>query len=185
MVKMTVNDKDNTARALAIAMEEAARLDAWVVVASSSGETASAALSAAREFGDAGRLVIVSSVFGSRGPGDNGMKEEYVREMAEAGVRIVTAAHMLSGAERAMSTKFRGIYPVEVIAHTLRMFSQGVKVAVEIGAMALDAGAIPHGKPIVGVGGTGRGADTAVALTPAYTNDIFSTKIHEILCKPY
>jgi hypothetical protein len=185
MVRLTVNDNENTARSLSIAIEEAIRLNARVVAASSSGDTAVEALRAAREKGIADRLVIVSSVFGSRGPGNNGMKEECVRELGAANVKIVTAAHMLSGAERAMSTKFRGAYPVEIIAHTLRMFSQGVKVAVEIGAMALDAGVIPHGEPIVAIGGTGRGADTVVVLTPAYTADIFSTKVHEILCKPY
>ena len=185
MVALTLNDKDNTDRALGIAADESIRLDAPLLVATSSGATASAALSVAREKGIEGRLIIISSVFGSRGPGNNGMKEEFVSELKGAGVCIVTAAHVLSGAERAMSTKFHGVYPTEIIAHTLRMFSQGVKVAVEIAAMALDAGVIPFGEPVVAVGGTGRGADTVTVLTPAYTQDIFSTKVHEILCKPY
>jgi hypothetical protein len=180
-----MNDKDNTARSLAIAADEAVRLNASLLVASSGGDTAIAALRIAREKGIADRLIIISSVYGSRGPGSNGMKEECKKELDEANVRIITAAHVLSGAERAMSAKFRGIYPAEIIAHTLRMFSQGVKVAVEIAAMALDAGAIPHGEPVVAVGGTGRGADTAVVLTAAYTADIFATKVHEIICKPY
>lgn len=185
MVRLTLRDKDNTERALAIAADEAVRLNAPLLAASSSGETALAAMRAARGKGIADRLFIISSVYGSRGPGLNGMKDECKKELDDAGVRIITAAHVLSGAERAMSTKFTGVYPVEIIAHTLRMFSQGVKVVVEIAAMALDAGAIPHGAPVVAVGGTGRGADTVVVLTPAYTQDIFSTKIHEILCKPY
>ncbi|MCL2058446.1 MAG: hypothetical protein FWH01_05230 [Oscillospiraceae bacterium] len=185
MVALTLNDKGNTARALDIAADEAIRLGSPLLVATSSGETAVAAARVARDKGIAERLVIISSVYGSRGPDDNGMKEEFKKELDEANVRIVTAAHVLSGAERAMSTKFRGVYPVEIIAHTLRMFSQGVKVTVEIAAMALDAGAIRHGSPVVAVGGTGRGADTVVVLTPAYTQDIFSTKVHEILCKPY
>jgi len=185
MVILKQNDAGNTARTLAIAVGEAARLDAPLLVATSSGETAVAALRSAREKGIAERLVVVSSVYGSRGPGLNGMKDAFKQELDDAGVRIVTAAHALSGAERAMSTKFHGVYPVEIIAHTLRMLSQGVKVVVEIASMALDAGAIPHGVPVVAVGGTGRGADTAATLTPAYTNDIFSTRVHELLCKPY
>lgn len=105
--------------------------------------------------------------------------------MLEAkGVRIVTAAHALSGAERALSRNFSGVYPVEIVAHTLRMLSQGTKVCVEIGMMAMDCGAVECGKPVVAVAGTGRGADTAVILTPAYTADFLSTKIHEMLCKP-
>ena len=44
------------------------------------------------------------------------------------------------------------------------MFSQGTKVAVEIAVMALDAGLIPW-RAVIAVGGSGRGADTAVVLT--------------------
>jgi len=184
MVKLTLNDANNTKQTLVIAVGEARRLGVPLIVATSSGETAVAALNAARDGGIAGRLVIVSSVYGSRGPNNNGMTDANRETLDGAGVRIVTAAHVLSGAERALSTKFRGVYPAEIIAHTLRMFSQGVKVAVEISAMALDAGAVKHGTPVVAVGGTGRGADTAVVLAPAYTQDIFSTKISEILCMP-
>ena len=185
MVTLTMNDTGNTSRALAIAADEAARLNAPMLVATSSGETAVEAMRTARDKGIMGQLIIISSVYGSRGPDNNGMKEECKKELDDAKVRIITAAHVLSGAERAMSTKFRGVYPSEIIAHTLRMFSQGVKVAVEISAMALDAGAIRHGNPVVAVGGTGRGADTVTILTPAYTQDILATKVHEILCKPY
>ena len=184
MVSLTLRDKGNTARALDIAVDEAVRRNAPILVASSGGDTAVAAMRAAMENGIADRLYIISSVYGSRGPGSNGMKEECRRELDEANIRIITAAHVLSGAERALSTKFHGIYPSEIIAHTLRMFSQGVKVAVEIAAMALDAGAIPFGTPVIAVGGTGRGADTVAVLTPAYTQDIFATRVHEILCMP-
>ena len=64
------------------------------------------------------------------------------------------------------------------------MFSQGTKVAVEIAVMALDAGLIPFGEPVIAVGGSGRGADTAVVLTPAHAKAIFDTEILEIICKP-
>ena len=185
MVSFILNDKDNTARTLAIAAEEAIRLNAPLLVATTGGDTAVAALRVAKEKGIADRLFVISHAFGTRAPGKNAMQEECKNELVAAGVRIITAAHVLSGAERAMSTKFSGVYPAEIIAQTLRMFSQGVKVAVEIAAMVLDAGAIPYGEPAVAVGGTGRGADTATVLTPAYTADIFATKIHEILCKPY
>lgn len=91
---------------------------------------------------------------------------------------------LLSGAERGISRKFSGAYPVEIMAHTLRMFGQGTKVCVEIAMMALDNGAIELNKPVVCVGGSARGADTACIITPAYTADCLDTKIHEILCKP-
>ena len=91
---------------------------------------------------------------------------------------------MLSGAERGMSRKFGGVYPMEIIANTLRMLGQGTKVCVEISVMALDAGLIPYGEDVIAVGGTDEGADTAIILRPAHAADIFDTWISEILCKP-
>lgn len=74
--------------------------------------------------------------------------------------------------------------PAQVVAHALRMFGQGTKVCVEIAVMALDAGLIPFGREIIAIGGTGRGADTALVLTPAHSRQFFATWIHEIICKP-
>ncbi len=177
--------KDNTQRTLEIAYKRALSMNAPLLVATTTGACAMAALEYLREKGDAERLVIVSHAYGTRAPGVNAMGEERRLQLLSEGAKVVTAAHALSGAERGISTKFHGAYPVEIIAHSLRMFSQGVKVVVEIGAMALDAGMIHYGKPVVAVGGTGSGADTAAVLTPAYSQDIFATRIHELLCMPY
>ena len=97
---------------------------------------------------------------------------------------VVTAAHALSGAERGISKAFGGVYPVEIMAATLRMFGQGVKVCVEIALMAADCGAIRAKQPVMVVGGTGGGADTACVITPSYTTSLLETKVNEILCKP-
>ena len=83
-----------------------------------------------------------------------------------------------------MSGSFGGVYPVEMIAHTLRFFGQGMKVCVEIATMAADGGLLPPNEPIVAIGGTGRGADTAVIMRAAHANHILETKIDRILCKP-
>jgi hypothetical protein len=66
----------------------------------------------------------------------------------------------------------------------LRLFSQGVKVCVEIAMMAADCGAVPLGKAVIAVAGSHAGADTAVVLTPSSSNRILDMKIHEILAKP-
>ena len=61
------------------------------------------------------------------------------------------------------------------------------RIAEEAGAcavMALDTDAIPYGVPVVSMGGSSFGVDTAVIITPAYSADILDTRIHEILCKP-
>lgn len=176
--------KENTEAALRIALQAAAEKGYTLVVASNTGETVSTLLKLQEETGLSAKVVMVGQVDGFAAPGTNALKPEMRAALEEKGVRIVTAAHALSGAERGMSRKFGGVYPAELVAYSLRMLSQGTKVCVEIGMMALDCGSIEYGKPVVCVGGTGRGADTVCILTPAYTANLFDTQIHEILCKP-
>ena len=175
MVLFEKPGKQNVQAAIGVACAKAKELDARLVVASTGGETALLALRELRRLGVEGGLVV---------EGGNKMDQQTRRELEAAGVPIVFATHVLSGVERSLSNKFTGVYPAEVIAHTLRMFGQGVKVCVECAVMALDAGLLPYGKPVVCLGGTGRGADTACLITPAHGNDVLSTKVHEIYCKP-
>ncbi len=177
--------KENTAKTLRLALEHAADRGMNIVLASSTGETGLALAALMKETGFPNRAVIVSHVYGMEEAGENDMPEERRKALESAGLPVVTAAHALSGMERGLSKQFGGLYPAELVAHTLRMFGQGTKVCVEIAAMALDSGRIPWGKPIVAVGGTGLGADTACVLTPAYTAEILNTRIHEHLCKPH
>ncbi|MDR1625582.1 MAG: hypothetical protein LBT33_03500 [Spirochaetia bacterium] len=174
-----------TARTLeAAAREAAARGISYMVVSSNTGKTALLLAQEAARAGYSGGLVCVTHVDGFVEKGKNEMSGEARRQLEGAGFRVYTAAHALSGAERAISRKFQGAYPVEIIAHTLRIFGQGVKVCVEVSVMALDGGLLPYGTPVVAVGGTGTGADTALVLTPAHASEIFAVKVHEILCKP-
>ena len=176
---------ENTGETVKIAIREAkARQISHIVAASNTGETVFALAEEGRKQGYEGKFICVPHVYGFRENGKNELSEESRKELEKQGIKICIAAHTLSGSERCLSRKFQGIYPVEIIAHTLRMFGQGTKVCVEIGAMVLDAGLIPWGQPIIALGGSGRGADTALILSPAYNSAILDTKIHEILCKP-
>jgi len=159
--------------------------NAPIVAATTTGAAGAKLCEIAKEMGFSGKIVIVTHAYGSMKPGENALKDEHRASMEKHGAVLVTAAHILSGVERAMSTKFQGVYPAEIMANTLRMLSQGIKVVVEIGSMALDNGAIPHGAPIVCLGGTGGGLDTSVVMDAAHANKIFETKIHEVLCMPY
>ena len=103
----------------------------------------------------------------------------------ENGAKILTATHALSGVERAIRKRHETIMPLELIAHTLRLFGEGTKVCVEIAIMAADAGLVRTDEDIIAIGGTGRGADTAVVLRPVNSNDFFDLKVKEILCKPH
>lgn len=173
----------NTEQALRIAVEGAGeRGIGTVITASHSGETMRALLSLDTK---GLRLVCVRPApeYGSNRaprPMEDGVREELER----AGVELVRASHLLSGAERGLSTVFGGVYPVELIAHTLRMFGDGMKVCVEIAAMAADAGLIPYGERVVAVGGTRTGADTAAVVLPAPASRILDTRVEEVLCKP-
>jgi hypothetical protein len=74
--------------------------------------------------------------------------------------------------------------PLKLVAHTLRLFGEGNKVCVEITIMAADAGLIPVDREVIAIGGTGRGADTALVMKPATTSRFFNPEIREIIAKP-
>jgi len=57
-------------------------------------------------------------------------------------------------------------------------------VACEITLMAADAGFVPAGQPVLAIGGTGRGADTAAVILAANAQDFFDLRVLELLCMP-
>ncbi len=172
----------NTEETCALACAKAKELNCPIVIATTKGDSV---LSLLNKVEQPAQVIAVTHVQGFAKPNENELSDEVRSELLAKGVQIVTAAHALSGAERAFSKQFGGVMPVEIVAHTLRMFSQGIKVCVEIACMAADAGMIRTGTPIVVVAGSGRGADTAVVLSAATTAHLLDTCIHEILCMPY
>jgi uncharacterized protein len=180
-IKMYFNKsgKENTKETLELAVSVAKNRGInYIVVASNQGETAS-------YLKDCGlKVVVVTHANGFSKNGHQELSYEKRKELDNMGFIVYTSTHVLSGAERCLSKQFGGISPTEVIAYSLRMFGQGVKVGVEIAVMALDGGVIPYGEDIVAVAGTGRGADTAIILRPTHAADILHTKIKEIICKP-
>jgi len=150
-----------------------------VVIASATGETAYRALEIFRGF----KITAVTYHCGFHEPFKKTMKEDVRRDLEEEGVRVVEATHSLSGIERSLANKYSGIYPVMLIADTLRLLGEGTKVAVEVSVMAADAGAL-SGNDIISIGGTTKGADTALIIKPAHQSNFFNLKIREIICKP-
>ncbi len=101
------------------------------------------------------------------------------------GIAVVRGLHALSGAERAFENKYKtGLMPLNIVADSLRMFCHGVKVCVEIAIMAAEAGHITPDEDVVVIGGSHKGADTAVVLKPSYAASMFDTKIKTLLCMP-
>ncbi len=153
-----------------------------VVVASNSGATG---MTFAKELtGRDINLVSVTEHAGFKGGDDWVITRESWDALEAAGAKVLMASHALSGVERSVTNKFGGVSRVEVIAHTLRRFGQGMKVTVEVAVMAADAGLISTDKDIIAVGGAGKGADTATVIRAAHQNNFFDLKIKRILAMP-
>ena len=97
----------------------------------------------------------------------------------------MTCQHALGGISRAVRLSFKTIGTDDIVANTLRLFGQGLKVAVEIVLMAADAGLIRTDQDVISVGGSGHGADSAAIIKPANVSRFFDLRIRGILCKPW
>jgi len=153
-----------------------------IVVASSSGETALKVREAADPaceiiavtYGAGSRFVEKVKAFNTNRP-----------RLEAAGIRIVRGIHALSATERTFENKYATkLIPLNLVADSLRMLGQGMKVCVEIAIMAAEHGCITPGEDVVAIGGSGQGADTAVVLRPAYAAAMFDLRIRQVLCKP-
>jgi hypothetical protein len=79
---------------------------------------------------------------------------------------------------------------VDDIRNTLYILGQGFKVAVEVVLIAADKGLIEIRKDVIGVAGSGEGADTAIICRSTTTKDVFSRdsskklEVREIIAMP-
>ena len=172
----------NTARTLELAKRRADELGVrTIVVATTRGDTGVRAVELFRGY----NLIVVTHSTGFGEPNVQELTDANRATIEAAGARILTCQHAFDGANRAVRRKL-GTYELdEIIAYTLRIFGQGMKVCVEISLMAADAGLVRVGEPIVAIAGTGHGADTAVVLVPANAQDFFDLRVAEVLAKPH
>jgi hypothetical protein len=170
----------NTEAALRLARRRAEELGIRrIVVASTHGATARRAAEVFRGSGIELTAVSISAAFAEEGWV---LTDAERRAMEQDGVRVLTGLHGLADG---VAEGFLGsATPGTVAAETLRFFSQGMKVAVEVAVMAMEAGLLAAGEEAISIGGTGEGADTAVVVRPAYARRIKDFRIAEILCKP-
>ncbi len=173
--------QENTRQTLEIADQRAKELKIEkVLVASTTGETG---LQACQRILNA-EIIVVTHSTGFVKPGHQQLDPELKRGIEQKGARILTCQHALGGVGRAVRKKL-GTYELEeIIAYTLRIFGEGLKVAVEIALMAADAGLVSTQKPCISIGGTANGSDTAIVLRPAHAQNFFDLRILEILAKP-
>jgi hypothetical protein len=171
----------NTARTLEVARQRADELGIrTVLVASTRGETG---VQAAQQLRGCD-VVVVSHAAGFAGPNTQELTEENRAAIEAAGAKILTCQHAFGGIGRAVRKKWGTYATDEIVAQTLRIFGEGLKVCVEMALMAADAGLVKVGQPCIAIAGTGRGADTAVVLAPAHVQQFFDLQVMEVLAKP-
>ena len=174
--------KENTEEVLRIARQRAEELGIkTIMVASTAGDTAVKAMDALPGL----KVIVVTHVAGMRSPNTQQFTEESRKIVESKGGIVLTTTHLFSGLSRAMRTKYNTYIIGDIVANTLRILGQGMKVVCEIAVMAADGGLVRTDEDVIAIGGTGRGADTAVVLRPVNSNDFFDLKIKEILCKPH
>ncbi|AEH45525.1 hypothetical protein Thein_1666 [Thermodesulfatator indicus DSM 15286] len=151
-----------------------------IVIASTFGDTG---LKAAELFaGKEANLVVVTHNVGFREPGKIEITQEMRAKIESLGAKVYTGTMVL----RNIGTAIRELQQYsqqDLIANTLRLFGQGIKVCVEIALMACDAGLVPP-EDVITVAGTARGADTVAIIKAMPSNKLFNLKVREILAKP-
>lgn len=152
-----------------------------VLIASCSGKTA---IDAREILNDGIRIIAVTHVTGFAKPNSQEMPEETRKELISKGVEVLTAQHAFGGVGRAVRNKLSTFQVDEIMAFTLRIFGHGTKVAIELALMAADAGLVRTDEDVISVGGSAKGADSALVITPANTHNFFDLKVRQIICKP-
>ena len=166
---------ENTDATLALVCRRAEELGVKkIILASTTGATARTALELFTGRGI--RLVVVPHQHGFR-KGTHPFPRELIADLEAAGHAVhfgtmLFHTHALYGSDTPTA-----------MANLLRCFSQGVKVCVEIVLMAADAGLAASGERVIA--GTARGADTALVMRAASSQNLRGLRVNELLCKPY
>jgi len=160
-----------------------------VIVASTSGETAARF---ARSLKGKFELICVSEAPFRRewGEGWPCLKEEFRQELEELKVPIIDKAPYVFHNSVLDSARWSDAFPERLVKETLYCFGQGMKVAVEVALMAVSCGYVIPYEDVIGVGGSGKGADTAIVLRATYPACLFDKdsakrlEIREVIAMP-
>ena len=175
---------ENTGKTAEAVKKKAEELDIeYIVIASNTGDTALKFYEVLKDLNV--KIISVTEHAGSKTGDELFLTDEKKEKLESLGIKTLICSHSLSGIARSISKQFGGTSHVEMIAHTLRRFGgEGIKVAVEVSIMAADAGLIPTDREVIAVGGTAKGADSALVLKTAHMNNFFDLEIREIITKP-
>jgi hypothetical protein len=172
--------KENTDKTLELVAEYAKKNNIKkIVVATYSGDTA---LKFAEKIKDV-RIIAVTVHAGTKKERKE-LWENNQEKLKSAGITCYRGTHSLSGVERGMHKRYGGVFPLMIFVDALKLFSEGVKVGVEVSLMATDAGFLSPDETVIAVAGTGGGCDAAILIKPSYSADVFNLGIKEIICMP-
>jgi len=160
-----------------------------VIAASTSGETAA---KFARSLKGMVELICVSQAPYLREWGQEWpcLKQKFRRQMERLGVAIIDRAPYVFHNSVLEAAPWSDAFPERLVKETLYCFGQGMKVAVEVVLMAVSCGYVTPFEDVIGVGGSGKGADTAIVLRATYPACLFDKdpakrlEIKEVIAMP-
>ena len=176
----------NTDQALEIAKQYATKFGINdIIIASTTGMTAekAAVIFDTERF----NIVIVTHAYYFV---NRSVRQEFPIEKLELlkskGLKFHIGTHSMSGIERGLRIGKDAWMYVDLLAKLLGwLFSQGIKVCIEITTTVCDAGLIPDlNRDIIAIAGTGKGADTVCLIRPAPSSEFKNLRVKAILCKP-
>ncbi|MCJ7445453.1 MAG: hypothetical protein MUO26_13175 [Methanotrichaceae archaeon] len=146
-----------------------------IVLASTTGATARKAIVFFENKGV--KLIIVPHQFDFHRE-TNAFPQDLVKTLRDLGHEVHFGTMLFH------TDEFYGSNNATTMANLLRCFCQGVKVCFEIVLMATDAGILKIGEKVITIAGTGWGADTALVMQAASTQNLRKLRVNEIICKP-
>ena len=152
-----------------------------IIVATTGGDTALKAVDVFKGM----KVIAVTHSTGMREPNYQEVPDDVRQQIEDKGGIVLTTNHAFMGISAAVRKKFSTYLVGDIVASSLRIFGAGTKVACEVSMMAADAGLVRTDEDAIAIGGTHRGADTALVLKPVNTTDFFDMQVREFLCKPH
>jgi len=160
-----------------------------VIVASTSGETA---VAFTRSLKGKAELICVSEAPYRREWGEEWpcLKQEFRQELESLGTTIIDKAPYIFHNSVLEAARWPGAFPERLVKETLYSFGQGMKVAVEVALTGVSCGYVTPYEDVIGVGGSSKGADTAIVLRATYPASLFDKdpakrlEIREIIAMP-
>jgi len=101
------------------------------------------------------------------------LKSRLRKDLKELGADIIDEVPYVFHDSVLENARWPVVFPERLVKETLYSFGQGLKVAVEVALLAVSCGKVAPFRDVIAVGGSGKGADTAVLLRATYPACVF------------